>query len=177
VSLPIPSGTYGIDTMHTQLGFSVTHLGISVVRGTFDHFSGSLTVGDTLEDTSLAIEADMASINSGNPMRDEHMHGADFLDVANHPQMVFQSTSISESGSGYALTGNLTIKGVTLPVTFETTYNGSQVFPMDQSTHFGFSAGTTISRSAFGVSYGVPLVTDEVVLQLEAQFIKPAPAG
>ena len=62
-------------------------------------------------------------------------------------------------------------------MTFNTTYDGSQVFPMDQSTHYGFSAGATISRSAFEVSYGVPMVADEVVLQLEAQFIKPAPTG
>lgn len=62
-------------------------------------------------------------------------------------------------------------------MTFNTTYNGSQVFPMDQSTHYGFSAGATIGRSAFEVSHGVPMVADEVVLQLEAQFIKPAPTG
>jgi polyisoprenoid-binding protein YceI len=174
MSLPIPSGTYGIDTMHTQLGFAVTHLGISIIRGNFDRFSGWLTVGDGLADTSVTIEAEMASMNSGNPMRDEHMHSADFFDVANHPQMIFQSTSIGESSSGYALTGNLTIKGITHPVTFETTFNGSEVFPMDQSTHYGFSASATLSRSAFGVSYGVPTVSDDVKLHLEAQFINPA---
>ncbi len=177
MSLDIPVGTYGIDTMHTQLGFSVTHLGISTIRGTFDRFSGWLTVGDSLADTSVTIEAEMASMNSGNTMRDEHMHGADFFDVANHPQMIFQSTSIKESGSGYALTGNLSIKAATQSVTLATTYNGSEVFPMDQSTHYGFSATTTISRSAFGVSYGVPMVGDDVTLQLEAQFIKPAAVG
>lgn len=75
------------------------------------------------------------------------------------------------------MAGNLTIKAVTQPVTFNTTYNGSQVFPMDQSTHYAFSASATIGRSAFEVSYGVPMVADEVVLQLEAQFIEPAPAG
>lgn len=174
MSLPIPAGTYGIDTMHTQLGFSITHLGISIIRGTFDRFSGSLTVGETLADTSVTIEAEMASMNSGNAMRDEHMHGADFFDVANHPRMSFVSTSITESGSGYALTGNLTIKGATNPVTLSTTYNGSQVFPMDRSTHHGFSSSATISRSAFGVSYGVPMVSDDVKLMLEAQFVKPA---
>ena len=177
MSLPIPSGTYGIDTVHTQLGFSLTHLGISLIRGTFDRFSGWLTVGDSLADTSMTIEAETASINSGNAMRDEHVHGADFLDVVHHTQMIFQSTAIAESGSGYALTGNLTIKGITHPVTFETTFNGSEVFPMDQSTHYGFSAGTTISRSAFGVSYGVPMISDEIALQIEAQFINPAPVG
>jgi polyisoprenoid-binding protein YceI len=81
------------------------------------------------------------------------------------------------AGSGYTLAGNPTINGVTQPVTFNTTYNGSQVFPMDQSTHYGFIAGATMSRGAFEVSYGVPMVADEVVLQLEAQFIKPAPSG
>ena len=162
--------------MHTQLGFAVTHLGISVIRGTFDRFSGFLAVGDTLADTSLTIEAEMASIYTGNEMRDEHMHGPDFFDVANHPQMLFQSTSYAASGEGYGLTGHLTIKGVTQEVTLATTYNGSAIFPVDQSTHYGFSAGTTISRSTFGVSYAVPLVSDEVGLHLEAQLVQPAPA-
>jgi len=176
VNLPIPSGTYGIDPMHTQLGFAVTHLGISVIRGTFDRFTGSLAIGDSLADTSLVIEAEMASMNSGNEMRDGHMHGPDFFDVASHPQMRFESTSITAAGEGYALTGQLTIRGVTQEVTLDTTYNGSAVFPVDQSTHYGFSAGTTISRSAFGVSYAVPMVSDEVNLHLEAQFVQPAPA-
>ena len=176
MNLPIPSGTYGIDPMHTQLGFAVTHLGISVIRGTFDRFTGSLAIGDSLADTSLVIEAEMASMNSGNEMRDGHMHGPDFFDVANHPQMLFQSISIAESGEGYAVVGHLTIRGVTQEVTLDTTYNGSAVFPVDQSTHYGFSAGTTISRSAFGVSYAVPMVSDEVNLHLEAQFVQPAPA-
>ena len=175
MDLPIPSGTYGIDTMHTQLGFAVTHLGISVIRGTFDRFSGWLTVGDSLAGTSLTIEAEMASMNSGNELRDGHMHGPDFFDVANHPQMLFQSTAIAASDSGYVLTGHLTIRGLTHEVVLDTTYNGSAVFPVDQSTHHGFSAATTISRSAFGVSYAVPLVSDEVRLQLEAQFVDPAP--
>ena len=110
-------------------------------------------------------------------MRDEHMHGSDFLDVAKHLQMVFQSTSSPRAGSGYTLAGNLTIKGVTQPVTFNTTHNGSQVFPMDQSTSVHALRVQRRRRSAFEVSYGVPMVADEVVLQLEAQFIKPAPTG
>ena len=174
MTLPIAAGTYGIDRMHTQLGFSVTHLGISVIRGTFDRFTGSLTVGATLADTSVTVETEMASMNSGNKVRDDHMHGADFFDVGNHPLMNFRSSSIAETGSAYDLAGDLTVKGTTLPVTFRTTYNGSAVFPMDKSTHFGFTAASTISRSAFGVSYGVPLVTDNVELLLNIQFIDPA---
>lgn len=174
MSLPIPAGTYGIDTMHSQLGFGVTHLNISIVRGTFDSYDGSLTVGDSLADTSLSIEADMTSVASGHPGRDQTIQNPDFFDSENHPKMTFASTAITENGDGYTLTGDLTIKGVTQSVDLAVTYNGSNVFPLDGSTHYGFSATGQISRSAFGVSYGVPMVTDEVDLNLEAQFIQPA---
>ncbi len=161
--------------MHSQLGFGVKHLGISTVRGTFDRFSGALVVGETLADTVVTIEAEMASINSGNTMRDQHVHGADFLDVANHPQMSFRSTSITESGSGYTMTGDLTIKGITLPGRpRRPPTTAAALFPMDKATHHGFSATGTISRSAYGVSYGVPMVSDDVTLALDVQFISPA---
>jgi polyisoprenoid-binding protein YceI len=177
MGLPIDGGVYAIDSTHSQLGFSVSHLGISTIRGTFDDYSGELSVADDLSDTSVTIEAKMASINTGNAMRDGHMHGAEFFDVDNHPLMTFRSTSIAESGSGYALTGELTIKGITLPVTFDVAYNGAAIFPVDQSTHFGFAGRATISRSAFGVSYGVPMVSDDVHLALDIQFVHPAAAA
>lgn len=174
MTLPIAPGTYGIDTMHSQLGFYVSHLGISLVRGTFDSYTGSLTVGRALGETALSIDAEMASVHTGNEKRDLHLHGEDFFDVANHPQMSFRSTSIDENGSTYALIGDLTIRGITRSVTLSATYNGSGVFPMDKSTHYGFSASGTISRSDFGVAYGVPLASDDVALMLEAQFVSPA---
>ena len=170
MSLPIPAGTYAIDAMHSQLGFAVTHLNISIVRGTFDSYGGSLTVGESLADTSLSIEADMTSVASGHPGRDETIQNPDFFDSANHPKMTFASTSISENGDRYTLTGDLTIKGVTQSVDLDVTYNGSNVFPLDGSTRYGFSATGQISRSAFGVSYGVPMVTDEVDLNLDVDL-------
>ncbi len=173
MALPIAPGTYGIDTNHSQLGFAVTHLGISTIRGTFDRYSGALHVGEDLASTVVTVDAEMESINSGNRYRDEHMFGPDFFDTANHPQMTFRSTSIVDSAHGYAMTGDLSIKGVTHPVTFTTSFNGANIFPMDQSTHYGFSASGSISRSAFGVSYGVPMVSDEVKLTLDVQFILP----
>jgi polyisoprenoid-binding protein YceI len=175
MALPIAPGNYGIDTHHSQLGFTVTHLGISTIRGTFDRYSGALYVGEDLASTVVAVEADMASINTGERDRDAHMQGPDFFDTADHPQMNFRSTSIVESGSGYTMTGDLTIRGITQPVDFEVTFNGSNVFPIDQSTHFGFTASGSISRSSFGVSYAVPLVSDEVKLSLDAQFVLPKP--
>ena len=139
MALPIAPGTYSIDTHHSQLGFAVTHLGISTIRGTFDQFSGALTVGPDLASTVVTIEAEMGSINTGDRARDDHMSSPDFFDTAAHPQMTFRSTSIEEAGSGYKMTGDLTIKGVTKPVTFDVTFNGSETFPMDSSTHFGFT--------------------------------------
>ena len=174
MSLPIPPGTYGIDPVHSQVGFAIRHLGITTIRGTFDRFTGSLTIGEDLADTSVTVEADMASLNTGFAMRDEHIHGPDFFDLANHPTMTFQSTSVAESGDGYAMTGDLTIRGVTVPVTFDTTFNGSEVFPVDGSTHFGFSASATISRTAFDMVQLIPVLSDNVKLELEAQFVRPA---
>jgi len=173
MALPIAPGTYGIDTHHSQLGFAVTHLGISTIRGTFDQYSGALFVGPDLASTVVTIEAEMGSINTGERARDDHMSGADFFDTAAHPRMNFRSTSVEEAGSGYKMTGDLTIKGITHPVTFDVSFNGSETFPMDSSTHFGFAASGEISRSAFGVSYGVPMVSDEVTLSLDVQFVLP----
>lgn len=177
MALPIAAGTYRIDTYHSQLGFTVTHLGISLIRGTFDRYDGSLQVGADLASTVVAIEADMASINSGNRDRDHHMHGADWFDVANHPTMTFHSTSISEEPGGYTMTGDLTIRGITEPVTLDTTYNGSSTFPLDRSTHFGFDATGTIRRSAFGISSGLTMLGDDVRLNLGVQFIEPRADG
>ena len=118
----------------------------------------------------------MASVNSGNTMRDQHIHGADFFDVENHPTLTFGAAAVNEIDGGYELHGQLTLKGITQPIVLATTYNGSNVFPMDQSTHYGFSASGTISRSAFAMGYGVPMVSDDVKLTLEAQFISPASA-
>jgi polyisoprenoid-binding protein YceI len=173
MALPIDPGTYGIDTMHSQIGFAIRHLGISVVRGTFDRYGGALHVGDDLAGTVVTIEAEVASLNSGNGDRDQHMLGPDWLDAADHPQMTFRSSSIDEAPGGYAMTGDLTIKAITWPVTFVATYNGSNTFPMDGSTHFGFAATGTISRTAFGTSVGVPMLSDEVELTLDVQFVRP----
>ena len=174
MSLPIPAGTYGIDTMHSQLAFSVKHLGISTIRGSFHTYSGALTVGTDLASTSVTIDADMASVSTGSAMRDGHLHGDDFFSTENHPKLTFNSTAISASGEGYSLVGDLTIRGVTKPVTLAVTFNGSDIFPMDKSTHFGFEATGKISRSDFGVNYGIPMVSDSVSLQLDAQFVQPA---
>lgn len=174
MSLPLAAGSYGIDPAHSHLSFAVRHLGISTVRGTFERFSGTLVVGETLAGSSVTVEADVASLSSGHPMRDQHVQGAEFLDVANHPTMVFRTTAIEPAAGGYRMAGDLTIRGTSVPVELHATYHGSAAYPIDQSTRHGFSAYGTISRSAFGVSYGVPMVSDDVALTLDVQLVAPA---
>ncbi|MET0458021.1 MAG: YceI family protein [Ilumatobacteraceae bacterium] len=177
MALLIAPGTYPIDTTHSQIAFSIRHLGISTIRGTFDTYRGELCVGADLAGTVVAVAADTASINSGNRWRDEHMFGPEWLDVDDHPEMAIRSTSITESVDGYTMTGDLTIKGITNPVTFDVVYHGSNTFPMDGSTHFGFEATGSVMRSAFGVSTAIPLLSDEVKLFLDVQFVLPAPTA
>ena len=177
MSLPIAPGTYGIDTAHSQLSFAVTHLGLTAVSGMFDRFSGALYVGSGLADTVISIEAEIASINTGHAMRDEHMRGEGFLDAANHPQMLFRSTSIAEAGSNYSLKGDLTIKGTTMPVSLDASYKGTAIFPVDGSTHHGFVATGNISRDAFGVGTGIDILSDDITLTLNVQFVQPADEG
>lgn len=177
MGLPIAVGTYPIDTAHSQLCFSLVHLGISVIRGTFDQYSGELEVGDSLENTSVTIDAEMDSINTGNALRDKNVRVPEYLDVDNHPHMSFRSTSITEVDAGYSLTGDLTIKDVTVPTTFDVTYNGEAIFPIDGSTHFGFTGRTVISRSAFGVSHAPEVISDELGLTLDVRFVRPPANG
>ena len=173
MALPIAPGSYGIDAVHSQIGFAVTHLGISIIRGTFDRFFGELHVGDDLAATVVVVEAEVASINSGSRDRDASVLGPDFLDATAHPDMRFRSSSIVEEGGSYTMTSDLTIKGITHPVKLNVTFNGSSNFPVDDSTHFGFTAAGIISRSSFGVSALVPLVSDDVTLSIDAQFVLP----
>src|SRR5215208_95898 len=122
MALPIEPGSYGIDNAHSQIGFAITHLGISTIRGTFDRFGGALHVGEDLASTVVAVEAEAPSFNSGMSDRDKHMLAPEYLDAAGHPQITFRSTSIVEAGSGYTMTGDLTIKGTTQPVTLDVTF-------------------------------------------------------
>jgi len=173
-----PAGLWALDTGHTQVGFSVRHLGISTVRGFFTDYSGQATIGEDLASSSVTISANTSSVNTGNAWRDGHLQAADFLDCENHPTMTFTSTSLvaDGDGDGYTLEGDLTIRGVTKRVSFALLFHGTDVFPVDNKTHAGFLATATILRSDFGAGYGVPIASDEVKLSIDAQIIAPDPA-
>lgn len=168
-----PAGVWAVDTGHTQIGFSIRHLGISTVRGFFTDYAGAAIIGDDLESSSITISAKTSSVNTGNSWRDGHLQGADFLDCENHPEMSFASTSLVAADDAYALEGDLTIRGVTKRVPFSLAFYGTDVFAVDSKTHAGFLATATILRSDFGAGYGVPVASDEVKIRIDAQLVEP----
>lgn len=116
----LSTGTWNIDPAHSALGFQVRHMMVSKVRGKFDEFTATLTVGESLEDSSVAAEVTMASINTGVADRDNHLRTNDFFEVETYPTMTFRSTKLTPT----ELTGDLTIKNVTKPVTFDVELGG-----------------------------------------------------
>lgn len=175
-TLPVPAGTWNIDPSHSSVEFVVRHMGLSKVRGRFDAFTASLEVGEELAESSLAAEVDLASVSTGNSDRDQHLQGTDFFDVETNPKMAFRSKRIDGTDAEYAVTGDLTINGVTREVAFDVEFNGTETFPFDQSVHAGFSATGAISRKDYGIEFEVPLgadkvmIGDKITIELEAQF-------
>ena len=179
-SLPLSPGHWSLDHNHSAVHFVIRHLGLSNVRGRFARFEAGVDVGTSLDDVHVTAEIDMSSVDTNNADRDAHLRSTDFFDTAAHPTLSFRSTAISRVDTDYSLTGDLTINGVTRPVTLDVEFFGTEVFPADQSTHAGFAATTTIRRSEFGIDFGLSLGGDKVLLgdkvkvELDLQFVAPA---
>jgi polyisoprenoid-binding protein YceI len=173
MDLPLAPGRYLLDPTHTQIGFVVTHLGITPIRGMFTRYDGHLLVGDRAETSSLQVFVELASLQSSHPGREEHLQGEDFFHSARHPQMIFTTTSISGAGDRWSFEGPLVLRGVEQPIQLDATLTGRAVFPLDQKEHIGFVARGSLSRSAFGVAPNIPglLLSDQVVLDLSVQLI------
>ncbi|MGC9963702.1 MAG: YceI family protein [Acidimicrobiales bacterium] len=180
-TLPIPTGyiagTWDIDPVHSEVSFQVRHMVVSKVRGRFDTFGGAIVTAEDPARSSVQVTIDAASINTANPDRDTHVRSADFLDTETFPQISFSSTGVRADGDDYVVDGELTIRGVTKPVTLKVEANG---FTPDQrgGTRAGFSASTEINRGDFGVSFNGPipgtdavLVSEKVSLTLEVEAV------
>jgi polyisoprenoid-binding protein YceI len=173
------TGTWTIDPVHSEVGFSVRHMMVSKVRGKFTSFEGSVTTAENLLDSTVTATVDLGSIDTGNEDRDNHIRSADFFEVEANQTMTFVSTGIRADGDGYELDGDLTLKGVTKPVTFDLEVNG---FGPDAygGTRSGFSATTTINRRDFGVDFNAAMetgglvVADKVTVQLEIELVLDA---
>jgi polyisoprenoid-binding protein YceI len=178
--LPLNPGTWKIDSAHSTMEFIVRHLGLSNVRGRFQRFDAQLEVHDSLARSSVTVDVELASVDTNQPDRDNHLRSTDFFGVDKNPRMSFRSTGIAAgTGEDYLLTGDLTINGVTKPVTLDVQFTGTEVYPFTKKTHAGFSARGELKRSDFGIKFNVPLgmekvaIGEKVKIELELQFIEP----
>lgn len=160
------------DKAHSKLGFTVTHLGISEVDGTFTNFDAKLTSSkDDYSDAVFELTADMTGVTTGNEMRDGHLKKPDMFDVEKFPKMTFKSTSITKTADKkFTLKGDLTLKGVTKPVTLDLTLIGTTT-GRDGKKIAGFKATGTVKRTDFGVGTMPSLVVSENVdLRASGEF-------
>jgi polyisoprenoid-binding protein YceI len=169
-------GTWDIDAAHSTVGFSVRHMMVSKVRGNFRSFSGQIVTAEDPSQSSVTATIDMDSIDTRQEQRDAHIRSADFFDVGNHTVMTFRSTAVRAEGEDWVVEGDLTLKGITKPVTLELELDG---FGPDAygGTRAGFSAKTVVSRSAFGVDIDMPMdgggvvVGDKITVELDIQAV------
>jgi len=167
---------WNIDNAHSSVRFTVEHLVISEVDGTFKTFSGDITSSKPdFTDANINFTIDVNSINTDNERRDGHLKGPDFFDAAKYPNMTFKSTSFKKvSEKKYELKGNLTIRDVTKPVTFDVVYGGTVKDPYGNNKA-GFKATSVISRSAFGLKWnnmteaGGAVVGDDVTITIKLE--------
>jgi polyisoprenoid-binding protein YceI len=169
-------GTWDIDASHSTVGFSVRHMMVSKVRGYFREFSGVLVTAEDPTQSSVTATVNMDSIDTRQEQRDAHIRSADFFDVGNYTELNFRSTAVKTDGADWTVEGDLTIKGITKPVTLALELNG---FGPDAygGTRAGFSAKTEISRKAFGVDIDMPMdgggvvVSDKIAVELEIEAV------
>jgi len=165
---------YGFDTAHTQILFFVDHLGFAKSQGEFHAIDGHFTFDEENPQNSMIdISIPTASIDMDDEKWDAHMKNEDFFNVEKYPAMTFKSTEIKLTGDNTAhITGDFTLLDVTKPVTLDVTFNKAGAHPFSGKYVAGFSATTTIKRSEFGMTYGLPAVGDDIEVRLEIEGIR-----
>jgi len=171
--------TFTLDKNHSSLGFKVRHMGVSSVRGEFEDFSMEVSLDEAdMTKSSVAFTADPTSVNTRNENRDDHLRTSDFLDIENHPEISFESSSIRKDGEDFIVTGNLSIRGVTKEVDLKVAVAG----PIDDpwgNHRLGIEGSVTIDRRDFGVSYnnlleaGGLVVANEVTIEFAVEAVRP----
>lgn len=165
------AGTWKIDTVHSDVSFFVRHLGVSKVRGHFAAFEGTIVTAENPLESSVNAVIQTTSVSTNNEARDTHVRSADFLDIENFPELTFTSTAVRpETSEVFQVDGELTLRGVTKPVTLKLELNGFGK-GFDGNAVAGFSAATEISRSDFGVTGGPAgaAVGDKIRIALEVE--------
>jgi polyisoprenoid-binding protein YceI len=178
-SLPEP-GTYAIDGIHSFVQFTVRHMGVAWARGIASGPTGKITVAENPADSKVEASIDASSVTSGNPMRDNELRGEKVLDVEKFPTIEFASSSLKPSGDGrFSMDGQLTLHGITKPVTLDVTFGGHLVDTWNKK-RLGVTATTEIHRNEFDIgtfgsmplSTGAIMVPDNVTITLEIEATK-----
>ncbi|MBC2242783.1 polyisoprenoid-binding protein [Listeria booriae] len=171
---------WNVDPAHSSIEFQVKHMMVSKVKGAFKNFSADLTLDpEDLTTANLSFTVDAASIDTRQEQRDGHLKSPDFFDVENHPSITFQSTNIVADGSNeYKVTGDLTIRTITKPITFNVEYEGTSKDPMSGNMIAGFEGTGKFNRKDFELNYnavletGGVLIGDEVKLNIQIEVSK-----
>ena len=170
--------TWKADPMHSKLTFSTVHHGIADIAGLFKTFEViAIAKKEDFSDTSFELSTEVASINTEVEIRDNHLRSAEFFDVEKYPKMTFKSTSIKKIGKEkgkYKLMGNLTLHGITKPVTINMWYRGTITNPQSKAITAGFQFSGILKRSDFdiGSKFPAPMISDEVKIKADCEFIK-----
>jgi len=169
------TSTWTSDPMHSEVDFTILHLGVSNVHGRFGHVTATIALNDSdITKSSVNASIDVTGVSTGETPRDNHLKTPDFFDAASFPTATFVSTGVARSGNKLLVAGNLTLHGVTKPVVLEAEGPTGPVPGMDKKQHAGFSATTIIKRSDFGIGGKFPsaMVGDEVKLAIELDVAK-----
>jgi polyisoprenoid-binding protein YceI len=171
-------GRWLADPAHSGISFSIRHLGLSKVKGNFGTFDAWLDVGTSLDDTRVEATIDMASVDTNQDDRDQHLRAGDFFDVENHPQMRFTSTEITGADDTWRMEGELTILGQTHAFGCDVEFNGTRDFEPTNDHRAGFEVSGELKRSDLGLDFGIPasagiLLGDTVKFELDLQFVEP----
>jgi polyisoprenoid-binding protein YceI len=178
-SVQIPgylAGEWDIDPVHTEIGFVARHMMVSKVRGRFTSYTASLTTAENPLESHAEAEIDLSSITTGNDQRDNHLRSSDFFDVDTNPKMTFASTTIRPDGTDLLVEGDLTIRGVTKPITLNVEVGGFGADPYG-GYRAGFSARGEINRRDFGVNWnaaiegGGVVVSDKITILIEVEAV------
>ena len=157
------AGNWSIDHNHSDLRITARHLMVTKVRGTFEEFDASIVVAEDPRESSVDFEAKAASVTTGTADRDNHLRSADFLDSEQHPLITFKSTAVEPSRNDWKLTGDLTIRGITRPVTFDLVFEGGTSDPYG-NVKAGFTITGEIDRKDWGLTWNVPLESGGVLV-------------
>ncbi len=169
----VTSGTYSVESTHALIGWRLNHFNFNDYFGIFGNPTGTLTLDkDKPSNSKVVIDIPIKELYTASAKLEEHISGPDFFDVAKFPTAKFESTSVTAMGTKAVIAGNLTLHGVTKPITLNAKFSGSGLNGFTKKETVGFHATANMKRSEWGIGYGIPMVGDNVALDISIAFEK-----